>query len=103
MTNSFVQGARFLIDLRDFLRQPMSAAEAHERLRVQLEGRTTSFLDIVRRGIFDNPASPYLPLLKQAGITYPSGSVVGGQKEARHASGPGHHGRFGYSSLSGGA
>jgi len=63
-------GARFLRKLPSFLRDPLTIDEARVILRARLERRETAFLALVRRGIYENRASPYRPLLAHAGCEY---------------------------------
>jgi hypothetical protein len=70
MFDQITMGFRFARDLRGFLRQPMSLGASRQRLIQYLNNRSASFLEIVERGIYQNPSSPYLALLKQAGISF---------------------------------
>ena len=63
-------GARFLRRLPGFLRHPLGPDEARELLRCRLATRETDFLALVRRGVYDHPASPYRALLRHAGCEY---------------------------------
>jgi len=59
---------RFVLGLPGFLlRKRITVDEAKAAVRRDLAARNANFLTLVRRGIFDNPHSPYLPLLKLAG------------------------------------
>ena len=58
--------ARFAWGLRGFLRDTISLEEAKATVRKRMAEREMNFLLVVKRGIFDYPPSPYLPLLKQA-------------------------------------
>jgi hypothetical protein len=62
--------ARLLFGLRGFLRRRMGPEEARARLRQLLAEREENFLGVCRRGIFDNPRSPYLPLFALAGCEF---------------------------------
>jgi phenylacetate-coenzyme A ligase PaaK-like adenylate-forming protein len=59
--------ARFTRDLRGFLAAPLSAAEAHRRIRHRLANRESMFLSSVQRAIYEHTRSPYLRLLRHAG------------------------------------
>jgi hypothetical protein len=61
---------RFLRRLRPFLEVPLSADGAPSLLRQRLESRADSFLDSVRRCVFDRSGSPYAPLFAHAGCAY---------------------------------
>ena len=74
MAGSLKMLARFALGLGSFLREPLPLADARGRVTAHLRGRDDAFLRILRRGIFDNPASPYLALLRHAAIEF--GDVV---------------------------
>jgi hypothetical protein len=60
-------GLRLLVRLPRFVRTPISAADAEAALRERLARRETDFLLLVRRGVYENPASPFRKLLAHAG------------------------------------
>lgn len=59
--------ARFARRLPRFLRERITHDEALRTIRHRLNHREANFLHIVERGIFEQPGSPYLPLLNMAG------------------------------------
>lgn len=61
---------RFLQGLPAFLATPISYADAAATVEDRLNRRDDHFLELVRTGIFENPASPYLPLFRQAACGY---------------------------------
>lgn len=61
---------RYVKGLRNFLQEPLSREEAYYQIGHQLEQRQQSFLLMVKRGIYEEPQSPYRRLLHNAGITY---------------------------------
>jgi hypothetical protein len=61
---------RFMTGLPGYLRRRVTLDEAEATIRQGLAERTSNFLRIARRGIYDNPASPYLPLLEMAGCEF---------------------------------
>ncbi len=63
-------GARFLRRLPAFLRHPVSLEEARVILRRRLERREADFLGLMKRAVFEYPASPYRPLLDFAGCEF---------------------------------
>jgi hypothetical protein len=65
-----VVGARLLWSVRSFLRQPLSLDEALAIVGQRFERREADFLDLTRRGIYENPQSPYRQLLALAGCDY---------------------------------
>ncbi len=58
---------RFAGGMIRFLRHPITLDEAVETIRTRRQTREQSFLNLLERGVFDWPASPYLPLLREAG------------------------------------
>src|SRR5262245_32935568 len=68
--DELVIGARLLWRLPTFLRRPVSAADARATVRRRLERRQADFLGLVRRAVYQYPASPYRLLLDRAGCAY---------------------------------
>jgi hypothetical protein len=64
------RGAAFLRALGWYLRHPLTPDRARLVVRARLAAREESFLAIVRSLVFDNPGSPYLALLREAGCEY---------------------------------
>jgi hypothetical protein len=60
--------ARFTAALPGYVRHRMSADDARRRLTEALANREENFLRVVERGVYHNAASPYLPLLRLAGV-----------------------------------
>ena len=59
---------RFVLGLPRFLRrQQVTVDEAKAAVRRDLAARNGNFLTLARRAIFENPRSPYRPLLRLAG------------------------------------
>ncbi len=56
--------------LRDFLKSPITLEQSIELVTARLRNREANFLDLVQRCIYQNPASPYLKLLKVAGCAF---------------------------------
>ncbi len=65
-----VAGVKLVAGLPGFLRNSISASEAREVLRQRLERREADFLRLVRRTVYEFPASPYRELLKLAGCEF---------------------------------
>jgi hypothetical protein len=61
---------RFAAGLPGFLRRRLTVEQAESAIRRNLAERETNFLQLARRGIYDNPRSPYRPLLEMAGCTF---------------------------------
>ena len=59
--------ARFARDLPGFLRHPVTLAEARATLARRRARRADDLLEVVRRGVYHHPASPYRALLHHAG------------------------------------
>lgn len=62
--------ARFAWGLRGFLRERATAERARELLLRRQSERNANFLALMKRSVFDNAASPYMPLLRGAGCEY---------------------------------
>jgi hypothetical protein len=54
--------------LPGFLRGTVSPDAAERRIASQLRNREQSFLEVLREGVYNNPQSPYKPLLEAAGV-----------------------------------
>jgi hypothetical protein len=70
LSEDLVMGLRLLRRLPAYLRHPLMLAECRSILQRRLERREGDFLDLMQRAVFANQASPYLPLLSQAGCEY---------------------------------
>jgi hypothetical protein len=66
----------FLAGLQRFLNQPISFEEAKAIFAQRMEQREKNFLNFVKRCVYDNPSSPYIPLLRQAECDY--GDMISG-------------------------
>ena len=62
--------SRFVWGLRGFLRHTITLEEAKAIIQKRMVEREENFLRLVRRGIFGYQKSPYLPLLKLAGVEF---------------------------------
>jgi hypothetical protein len=56
--------------LKGFLKEPVTLEQGREIIRQRLQDREQNLLAMVKRAIYDNEASPYLKLLRQAGCEY---------------------------------
>jgi hypothetical protein len=66
--------------LPGFLRRPVSPDEARLRVERQLAEREQTFLTVLEKAVYDNPASPYRALLEAAGAELGDvRSMVGGR------------------------
>ena len=61
---------RFTLGLREYLSRRMSVADARAVLHRRLETRDDTFLGFLKKGFFENPRSPYRPLLELSGVQY---------------------------------
>jgi hypothetical protein len=59
---------RLVRDLGPFLRTPLTVETAERLMAQTIGGRAESLLMVLERAVFDNPASPYLPLLRRGRI-----------------------------------
>ena len=66
LLSEFRMYGHFIFGLPRFLRRRMTIEEAREVVRRGLAEREANFLRLLRRGIFENPRSPYLRLLELA-------------------------------------
>lgn len=62
--------ARYTATLPGYLRHRMGSDEARHRLADALANREENFLRVMERGVFGNAASPYLALLRLAGVEF---------------------------------
>jgi hypothetical protein len=62
--------ARFIRDLPRFLRKRVAIDDANAWVGQRLANREEGFLRLVQRGIYSQPRSPYLFLLREAGCEY---------------------------------
>lgn len=63
-------GAAFLRRLPSFLHGKLDKTRSEAILADRLENREARFLSLARRGIYENPSSPYLKLLENAGCAF---------------------------------
>jgi hypothetical protein len=75
MLDDLRMAMRLARDLRPFLRRPYTAAECRRLLADQLARRDESFLRVMAGAVFGHAGSPYLALLRHAGIEL--GDVAG--------------------------
>lgn len=61
---------RLVWDLRDFFKDKITLEQSKQVLKERINNRGNNFLKTVRKGIYENPKSPYLKLLKIAGCEY---------------------------------
>ena len=62
--------ARFAWQLRGFLRERATPERGTEIILERLRNRRSHFLSLMRRAVYENPQSPYHPLLRSAGCEY---------------------------------
>ena len=58
--------ARFPVALRRFLKEPLTLPRSQAIVRARMENRGDAFLRMVERGVYGQPKSPYLALMKHA-------------------------------------
>jgi hypothetical protein len=61
---------RYAVGLRGYLRRPLSPAQCAAMVERQRSSADDSFLRVLEHGVYDNPRSPYRPLLEHAGIEH---------------------------------
>lgn len=74
LLNDLRMFVRYARGLNGYFRRPLTPEQCYQMLTHQLETRDESFLRIMERGIYANPRSPHLKLLRHAGIEF--GDVV---------------------------
>jgi len=70
MVDKLRTASRFTGGLQRFLASRLSQSNCHNLVTEQLDGRQDSFLQLMQEGVFNNPASPYLPLLRKVGVSF---------------------------------
>lgn len=68
--DTLIAEVRFVAGLPRYLRSIQSYDAARRIIADRAATRSAQFLRLVRRSVFDQPSSPYLPLFKAAGCTY---------------------------------
>jgi len=66
---------RFSVGLKPFLGSTLSGEQCRQIVVESMRDRAASFLELLRRAVYDNPRSPYLALLRWAGVEF--GDVAG--------------------------
>ena len=74
MTQEAVKFWRFATSLRRFLSSTLTPAECQRIVEEDSRNRESNFLRLLDRAVYNHPASPYLRLLRWAGVEY--GDVV---------------------------
>ncbi|MBW1767158.1 MAG: hypothetical protein JRJ65_08930 [Deltaproteobacteria bacterium] len=59
-----------VLGLRNFLKETLTLEQCKEIVKKRMEERDINFLDIVKKGIYENKNSPYLKLLDLAGCEF---------------------------------
>ena len=67
--------SRYAKGLNGYLRHNLTPEQCRLELEDQLKSREQSFLSIIEKGVYSNPRSPYLKLLRHFGVEY--GDLVG--------------------------
>jgi hypothetical protein len=62
--------SRLAWGLRDFLRGTITLEQSKQVLAARLQNRERNFLGLVKKGIYQNPRSPYLKLFRIAGCEF---------------------------------
>jgi len=70
MFDDLKMAARYIWGLRGFLQHRLTPEEARRRIEDQLRNREKAFLNILEKGIFANPRSPYKKLLQHGRIEF---------------------------------
>src|SRR3990172_9934203 len=70
MFDDLKMAARYIWGLRGFLQHRLTLEEARRRIEDQLRHREKDFLNILEKGIFAHPRSPYKKLFQHARIEF---------------------------------
>ncbi len=70
MLDDLIMFRRFVAGLRRFLRTPLSPSDCRRLIQESLSDRERSFLLLIRKAVYEYPGSPYLALLKWAGVEF---------------------------------
>ncbi len=65
-----IKYSRLAFGLRDFLHNTISLEQSKQVISARLQNRESNFLNLIQKGIYQNPNSPYLKLLKIAGCEF---------------------------------
>ena len=65
-----IKYSRLALGLRVFLRGTVTMEESQRAIAERLHNRDQNFLNLVQKGIYQNPKSPFLKLLRAAGCDY---------------------------------
>ena len=61
---------RFAWGLGRYLRHPLTSEDCRQLVAQQMAAREDSFLQLLQRGVFANPASPYRKLMQHVGVAF---------------------------------
>lgn len=70
LISSVRKGRGLVLGLKDYLGDTISFEESKEIIRKRMESREELFLNLLKKGIYENARSPYLKLLKLVGIEF---------------------------------
>jgi len=65
-----IKYSRLALELRGFLRGTITLEESKQVIAQRLRDREKNFLNLVQKGIYQNPKSPFFKLLELAGCQY---------------------------------
>jgi len=65
-----IKYSRLALGLRGFLKGTITLEESKQRITERLRDREKNFLNLVQKGIYQNPQSPFFQLLRVAGCEY---------------------------------
>ncbi len=68
--SDMIKYSRLAFGLRHFLRNPISLEESKQVISTRFQNRERNFLSLIQKGIYQNPNSPYLKLLRIAGCEF---------------------------------
>lgn len=68
--NNLKMYGRFCLGLKGFLKEKITLEQAKQSIKERILHREENFLKIIKKGIFENKGSPYLPLFKLSKCEY---------------------------------
>ena len=68
--SDLVKYSRLALSLRTFLNNTISLEQSKQVISERLRNREQNFLTVIQRGVYQNPKSPYLKLLRSAGCEF---------------------------------
>ncbi|MFC2067869.1 hypothetical protein ACFLTP_02500 [Chloroflexota bacterium] len=68
--SDIIKYSRLAYELRDFFQNTISFEQSKQAISERLHNRERNFLSLTQRGIYQNPGSPYLKMLREVGFEF---------------------------------